>query len=192
MVLDVLVAVGDHRAPPVPPLPADDVHGGHREGIRGPHHGADVHVVAEVLDRHVQRMASGVEVGDDRLPPPVAVAVDDIAGISAGQQVRVEPRIVRPGQRVRPDADRRTVRPSATPSVRQRCPARSRSDQRSRSAQPALSHRRQAEVVQPEQVPVGQTGLGDHPVRSGPPVDDGGDPDDVGADLPQRLDRLER
>ena len=91
MVLQVLIAIGDHGAPAVPPAPADDVHGGDRESIGRPDHRADVHVVAEVLDRHVQRMPAGVQIGHDGLPAPVPVPVDHIAGVAGRQQLRVVP-----------------------------------------------------------------------------------------------------
>jgi hypothetical protein len=51
-------------------------------------------------------MPTRVEIGDDRLDSPVAVAVDDVAPIALAQQFRVEARIVRPGLRVRTDTDR--------------------------------------------------------------------------------------
>ena len=38
---------------------------------------------------HVERVPAGVEVGDDRLERPVAVAVDDVAPVAVGQQLRV-------------------------------------------------------------------------------------------------------
>ena len=69
------------------------------------HDGADVEVVAPVLDRHVERVASAVEVGDDRLDAPVAVAVDDVAAIAAGEQLGVESGVVGPGLGVGADAD---------------------------------------------------------------------------------------
>ena len=71
---------------------------------------ADVGVVAEVLDRDVQRMPPLVDVGDDRLARPVPVGVDDVAAVAVAQQLGVVPRVV--GQRdlpflePRPDAGR--------------------------------------------------------------------------------------
>ena len=75
------------------------------ERVGGAHDGADVEVVAPVLDRDGEVVAAGVEVGDDRLDRPVPVAVDDVAAVAVTQQLRVEPRVVGPGQRMRPDAD---------------------------------------------------------------------------------------
>ena len=46
-----------------------------------------------------------VEVGDDRLEPPVAVAVDDVAPVALGQQVGVVLLAGGPLPRPRPDAD---------------------------------------------------------------------------------------
>ena len=85
----VLVAVGDHRAAPVPPPVADDVHLA-RPGTRWRcARRADVEVVLPVLDRDVEVVPPGVEVGDDRLHRPVAIAVDDVAAVALGQQLRV-------------------------------------------------------------------------------------------------------
>jgi hypothetical protein len=62
--------------------------------------------VPPVLDGDGEGVAPAVEVGDDRLDGPVAVAVDDVAPVAVAQQRGIEARIVRPGQRVRPDPDR--------------------------------------------------------------------------------------
>ena len=90
-----LVAVRDHRTAPVPPSPPDDMHGVDGERIRGAHHAADVRVVPEVHDRDVQRVPAGVDIGDDRLAGPVPVRVDDVAGVTVAQQLRVVARAVR-------------------------------------------------------------------------------------------------
>ena len=66
MVAHVLVAVGDHRAAPVPAPPPDDVHLGGEERVGGAHDRADVEVVLPVLDGDVERVAAGVEVGARR------------------------------------------------------------------------------------------------------------------------------
>ena len=55
---------------------------GRAEGVGVAHHRADVEVVAPVLDRDVERVPAAVEVGDDRLHPPVPVAVDDVAAVA--------------------------------------------------------------------------------------------------------------
>ena len=60
-----------------------------QERVGGPHHGADVEVVLPVLDRDVERVPARVQVGHDRGDPPVPVAVDDVAGVALGQQLRV-------------------------------------------------------------------------------------------------------
>ena len=54
---------------------------------------ADVEVVLPVLDRDVERVAARVEVGDDRLVAPVAVAVDDVAAVAVREQLGVEARV---------------------------------------------------------------------------------------------------
>src|SRR5205823_1669106 len=84
MVPHVLVGVGDHRTAPVPPASADDVHLGGEEGVGVAYDGADVEVVLEVLDRDVERVTSRVEVGDDRVVPPVPIAIDDVAPVPGG------------------------------------------------------------------------------------------------------------
>ena len=81
-----LIAIGHHGASAVPAALADDVHGVDGERVGGAHDGADVRVVAEVLDRHVQRVPALVDVGDDRFARPVSVCVNDIAGVAVAQQ----------------------------------------------------------------------------------------------------------
>ena len=90
MVAQPLVAVGHHRAAPVPAAPADDVHGVHREGVGGAHHGADIGVAAKVLDGDMQWVPAGVDIGDDRLTRPIAVCVNDIAGVPGAQEVGLQ------------------------------------------------------------------------------------------------------
>ena len=99
----VLVAIGDHRAPTVPATLADDVEGGDIEGVGGADDRADVEVVLPVLDRDVQREASAVEVGDNRVVPPVTKAVLDVAPVTLAQQLGVEARVL--GPRARPGTD---------------------------------------------------------------------------------------
>src|SRR5690606_35099569 len=116
---DVQVAVGDHRAAPVPAPPPDHVHTGDVERVGGAHDRPDVEVAAPVLDRDVQRVAPGVEVGDDRLDGPVAVAVGDVAVVAVREQLGVEALVVRPGLRVRAhtgpvDAGHRSTSPTAS------------------------------------------------------------------------------
>ena len=105
----VLVAVGDHGAAPVPPAPADDVHLGGEERVGVADHRADVEVVLPVLDRDVEVVPAGVQVGDDRLVPPVAVAVDDVAPVAGGEQLRVVAGRPPATPGPRPDADLQLV-----------------------------------------------------------------------------------
>ena len=118
VVAQPLVAVGHHGAAPVPAAPADDVHGVDGERVGGPHHRADVGVVAEVLDRDVQRVPALVDVGDDRLARPVPVGVDDVAGVAVAQQLGVVARIV--GQRPLPRTDAGGRRPIRSGPARSR------------------------------------------------------------------------
>jgi trk/ktr system potassium uptake protein len=105
VVADVLVAVGHHGATPVPSPSTDDVHLGGQERIGVAHNRPDVEIVLPVLDGDVKRMSAAVEVGDDRPPRPVSIAVDDVAPIAGGQELGIEPRVVRPRPRVRTHPD---------------------------------------------------------------------------------------
>src|SRR6478736_5682437 len=96
VVVLVLVAVGHHRSPAVPPALADHVKGSGVERVRGAHHRTDVEVVAPVLDGDVERVATGVEVRDDGIHPPVAVVVGDVAAVSVAEQVVVPLVALRP------------------------------------------------------------------------------------------------
>ena len=89
VVAQPLIAVGHHGAAPVPATPPDDVHGVDGECVGRAHHRADIRIVAEVLDRNVQRVPALVDVGDDRLARPIAVCVNDIAGVAVAQQLGV-------------------------------------------------------------------------------------------------------
>jgi hypothetical protein len=61
--------------------------------------------VLTVLDGNVKSVASGIEVGNDRVVRPVAVLVDDVAAVAVAQQVLVETRIIGPGFRMGPNTD---------------------------------------------------------------------------------------
>ncbi len=125
VVAHVLVAVGDHRAAPVPPTVADDVHLGGEERVGGADDRADVEVVLPVLDRDVEVVPAGVEVGDDRLHRPVAVAVDDVAAVALGRAARR--RTARPvghSPRPRPDARPRAARAASGRTAPARRPHR--------------------------------------------------------------------
>ena len=76
-----------------------------QERVRGAHHRPDVEVVQPVLDRHVEAVPAGVEVGHDRLAPPVAVPVDDVAPVAVARAARGPARVVRPRAGPGTDAD---------------------------------------------------------------------------------------
>ena len=114
----VLVAVGHHRAAPVPPAPPDDVHLGGEEGVGVADHRADVEVVLPVLDRHVEVVPAPVQVGDHCLPPPVAVPVDHVAPVALGQQLRVVAGVRRRVARPRADTHLELVIRHVLQSVR--------------------------------------------------------------------------
>ena len=75
------------------------------ERVGGAHDRADVEVVLPVLDRDVELVPAGVEVGDDRVEPPVAVAVDDVAAVPSLEQLGVDARSSGHGARPRADSD---------------------------------------------------------------------------------------
>jgi hypothetical protein len=60
--------------------------------------------VLPVLDSDLQRMPALVKLCHDLGGLPVAEPVEDVAPIAVLQQLRVEPRILRPRPRVRADA----------------------------------------------------------------------------------------
>lgn len=98
---DVLVSVGDHCAPSIPAAFADDVYLGCKERVGSSDDCADVEVVLPVFDRDVEGVASGVEISNDRLLGPVAIAVQDVTAVPVGEQLGVEPSVGRPRFRVR-------------------------------------------------------------------------------------------
>ena len=116
MVVNVQVAIGDHRTASIPPSSAQDVHPGHVERIGGAHHRTDVEVVLPVLDGDVQWTTTGVKFGDDRLDTPVAIPINDIAPVTVLQQVWVQPGILWPRTRSRTDPHRGGTR-RCTPST---------------------------------------------------------------------------
>jgi hypothetical protein len=58
-----------------------------------------------VLDGDVEAVPSPVEVGDDRVPAPIAIRVDDVAPVTFGEQIWIKARIIRPRLWMRADAD---------------------------------------------------------------------------------------
>ncbi len=113
-----LIAVGHHGTPAIPAPAPDDVHGVHRERVGGAHHRTDVGVVAEVFDRDVQRVPAAIDIGDDRLPGPVPVGVDDVSSVTVPQQDWVIPWVVGEVARPRPDAAGRWCPPFGGPGFR--------------------------------------------------------------------------
>ena len=116
VVVLVLVAVGDHGPTTVPPTLADDVEGLGVHGVCRADDRPDVEVVAPVLDGDMEVVASRVEVGDDRLLPPVAVGVDDVAAVTVLEEVRVPVVARRPLPLPRAHADARRARRPTSPA----------------------------------------------------------------------------
>ncbi len=106
VVANMLVAVGHHRAAPVPAAATHDVDLRRHERVRRAHDGADVEVVGEVLDRDMEAVTAPVEILDDGLEQPVPVLVDHVSAVTGGEQFRVEPGLGRPRLGMRPHADR--------------------------------------------------------------------------------------
>ena len=75
------------------------------ERVGGADDRADVEVVLPVLDRDVEVVAPLVEIRDHRVASPVAIAVDDVAPVTLGEQLGIEARVVRPLAGPGPDAD---------------------------------------------------------------------------------------
>ena len=172
VVVLVLVAVRHHRAPPVPAPPAHDVEGRGVEGVGGADHRPDVEVVPPVLDRDVEAVPAGVEVGDDGVEPPVPVALDDIAPVAVAQQVRVEVVARGPGARPRPHSH--LLGACALAHVFAHFPAhllahvRHPTDRRSRRVPVALPASR-VPADSPHRIPLGRDAL-PRPQLDGPPV----------------------
>jgi hypothetical protein len=109
VITQVLVAVGDHCAPAVPAPPTDDVHLAGEKRVRRTDNRADIEIVLPVFDGDVEVVSTGVLVRHDRLVPPVAVPVDDVAYVAMRHQLRVVPGILRPGLRQGANTDRQLV-----------------------------------------------------------------------------------
>ena len=90
---EVLVPIGHHRPPPVPATSTYNVYRIHRERVGGAHNRANVGVVLEILNGHMQIMPTGINIGNDGLPRPVPVGVHNVAPIAFGEQRGVETRI---------------------------------------------------------------------------------------------------
>ena len=100
MVPNVLITVGDHRAASVPPALTDDMNLRGEEGVSVAHHGSDIEVVLPIFDGDVEGMAASIEIGDDRVPGPIAEAIKHIASVAGLEEFRVQARVVGPGARV--------------------------------------------------------------------------------------------
>ena len=116
---DVLIAVGHHRTSAIPTSLAHDVHLCREERVGVAHDGADVEVVLPVLDGDVKGMPLAIEILDDGLEAPVAVAVDDVAAVAVGQELGVEAVVVGPGEGM--GADRHGVMVTGAVAITNTC-----------------------------------------------------------------------
>ncbi len=106
VVVDVLVAVGHHRAALVPATLPNNVDRFRSERIRSANNRANVHVVLPVLNSNMEVVPAGIKVGHDSFHAPVAVLINHIAGVAVGQQVRIPVLASRPRARsARPRAN---------------------------------------------------------------------------------------
>ena len=96
VVPDVLITVGHHGTTPVPAPSAHDVHLAGQKGVRGADHGADVHVVLPIFDRHVKIVPTLIEIGHDGFPTPIPVPVHHVAAVTVSQQFGIEQFVFRP------------------------------------------------------------------------------------------------
>lgn len=97
----VLISIGDHCSATIPSLAPDNVHFLGQEGIRSTHDRADVEIVIEVLDGHVERMSPRIKILDDGVESPVTVLVNDISTVAVAQQLRIKSIVVGPGKWMR-------------------------------------------------------------------------------------------
>jgi hypothetical protein len=97
----VLISIGDHCPATIPSLAPDNVHFLGQESIRSTHDRADVEIVIEVLDGHVERMTPRVEILDDCVESPVTVFINDISTVAVAQQLGIKSIIVGPGKWMR-------------------------------------------------------------------------------------------
>lgn len=105
VVMNMEVAVGDHRTATIPAATPDDVHPGDIEGIGRTDDRANVEVMLPVLDGDVESMTGVVQIGHDRVEMPIAIAIHDIASVPGCEQLGIKARIIGPRFGVRPDTD---------------------------------------------------------------------------------------
>src|SRR5699024_12278406 len=86
--LQVLIAVGHHRAAAIPAASAHDMHGINSKDISSAHNGADISVVFEILNRDVQRVPASIDISDNRFAAPIAIGVDEVAALAIYKQYR--------------------------------------------------------------------------------------------------------
>jgi hypothetical protein len=118
VVMHLQIPVGHHRPTPVPSPAADDVDARRGERVGRAHHGADVVVVAEVLDGDVERVGPAHEIGGHRIAAPIPVRVHHIARVALREQIGVVPIVARPRRRPagpRPHAHLARHRPFTRP-----------------------------------------------------------------------------
>ena len=105
VVVQVEVSVCRHRAPAIPTVRPDDVHGMSEKGVGVADDRTDVEVVLPVLDRHMESVAVAVQVSHDRVDRPVAVPIKYVATVACSEEFGIEVRFGRPWLWVRADAD---------------------------------------------------------------------------------------
>lgn len=169
--LQVLIAVGDHRTAAIPAASAHDVHGINGKGVGGSHDGANIGVVFEILNRDVQRVPAGIDIGDNRFTAPIAIGVDDVAAVTIDKQLRII--VLIGGQLAFPGAN----------AVAAFIPF---------GGAGLLSFHLQAQVRKVEQVAVFKAFGGDDIGGTGRAVHDGSNTNDLSASFAQRGDGSQR
>jgi hypothetical protein len=99
------VSVSDHRPSTIPTSLADNVHTFGVERVSCPNHGSDIQIVLPILDCDMERMTTHVEISDNRLVRPIAIAIADIATITMFEQFAIKSNVFGPRQGVRTYAD---------------------------------------------------------------------------------------
>ena len=60
-----------------------------QEGVGGAHHGADIGIVVEIFNRHMQWVPPLVQIGDNGRQRPVSVGVDHVAPVTGVEKLWV-------------------------------------------------------------------------------------------------------
>ena len=79
---NVLVAVSHHGAAAIPPFTSHDVHFFGKERVRRAHNGADIEIMRQVFNRHMECVPARIKIRNDRVESPIPILIDHIAGVA--------------------------------------------------------------------------------------------------------------